>query len=68
VALNIAIEDVHDAATETHDLVVIIVVGVDGAFAFLDGGMVRCLFCTILTERSQCGRCAIEVDGVFVQV
>ena len=36
VALNVSVEDVHDAATEAGNLGVIVVVGVNGAFTLLD--------------------------------
>ena len=40
VALNVSVEDVHDAATEAGNLGVVIEGRVNGAFSLLDGGVV----------------------------
>ena len=66
VTLNVAVEDVHDASTETGDLVVSVVVRVDGAGAVRDG-CVR-LSKTSLAIWAQSLSCAIEISGVLVKV
>ena len=66
MALNVVIEDVHDAATKTGNLVVGVVVRVDGASAVLDG-RVRAVE-TVLAIWAQSRSCAVKIDGVLIQV
>ena len=66
VSFDVVVEDVHDAASETSDLVVGIVVGVDGASAVLNG-RVRAGQSSG-AERSQVLRRAVKVDSVLVEV
>ena len=66
MSLDVAVEDVHDAASEASDLVVGIEVGVDGASAVLNGRVVAGQ--SSGAERSKILSGAVKVDSVLVQV
>ena len=67
MTLNVAVEDVHDALAEAHDLIVRVEGGVDGASAVLDGGVVA-----VKTGGAEgaklLGAGTVEVDAVLGHV
>jgi len=66
VAFNVSVEDVHDALTEAHDLVVSVPSGIDSACSVLNGGLTEVE--TILAEGAQSSSGTIEIGGLLIQV